>query len=133
MVDDLLNGSMPLRSPNPGQKGIMPPILTVVDLFCGAGGLSLGFLRTGCDIVVAFDNWNPAVDTYRNNFRDHISALEITQETDVPTTDIIVGGPPCQGFLSAGMRRDDDHRNSLVRVFSQIVARVRPHAFSLGT
>jgi DNA (cytosine-5)-methyltransferase 1 len=102
---------------------------TVVDLFCGAGGLSLGLQQAGFAIRAAFDNWLPAVKTYRLNFQDHVSCVDITEDLEVPEADVIVGGPPCQGFSSAGLRRSDDHRNTLVAVFAKIVARVRPLAF----
>lgn len=101
----------------------------MVDLFCGGGGLSLGFLRAGFSIVEAFDNWIPAVETYRRNLGGHVSCSNITEELGVPDATVIVGGPPCQGFSSAGMRREGDTRNTLVEVFSHLVARHRPTAF----
>ena len=102
---------------------------TVVDLFCGAGGLSLGLFRAGFSIVAAVDNWSPAVETYRLNFSDHIVCADIFEDIEIPYAEVIVGGPPCQGFSSAGLRRSDDQRNTLVRVFGRIVQRLRPMAF----
>jgi DNA (cytosine-5)-methyltransferase 1 len=102
---------------------------TAIDLFSGAGGLSLGFERAGFLVVPAYDNWTPAVDTYRANFSHTIHQVDITEELDLQPPDVIFGGPPCQGFSSAGMRRDDDHRNTLITVFAQLVARIRPPAF----
>lgn len=104
-----------------------PP--SVIDLFCGAGGLSLGFIRAGFQSQAAFDNWQPAVETYRANLGDHVQLAAITRDLDIPRPAVIVGGPPCQGFSSAGMRRSDDARNSLVGEFSRLIARVRPSAF----
>ncbi len=101
----------------------------MIDLFCGAGGLSLGFIRAGFQSLVAFDNWQPAVETYRANLGDHVQRVAITRDLDIPCPTVIVGGPPCQGFSSAGMRRADDARNSLVGEFSRLIARVRPAAF----
>jgi len=101
----------------------------LVDLFCGAGGLSLGLQRAGFRIVAAYDHWRPAIKTYRTNFQDHIQHAEITEDLDLPKADVIVGGPPCQGFSSAGMRRHDDHRNTLVAIFARLVAEHRPRAF----
>lgn len=102
----------------------------VVDLFCGAGGLSLGLVEAGFAIVAARDNWKPAVDTYRLNFENHLATYgDITEDIELPKADVIVGGPPCQGFSSAGLRRLGDHRNTLVRVYSRIVQRTRPTAF----
>ena len=102
---------------------------TVIDLFCGAGGLSLGFLRAGFKTLAAFDSWAPAVETYRANLSDHVQRVGVTQDLDLPEVSVIVGGPPCQGFSSAGMRRADDHRNTLVGEFSRLIARARPTAF----
>lgn len=101
----------------------------VVDLFCGAGGMALGFLRAGFEVVAAFDNWDAAVKTYRRNFGDHIRQVSIDEDLQLPDATVIVGGPPCQGFSSAGSRRDDDHRNTLIGVFARLIAKYRPRAF----
>ena len=102
---------------------------TLIDLFCGAGGLSLGFQRAGFRLVHAIDNWKPAIDTYRANIGGHVVEGDITEFTEIPESVVITGGPPCQGFSSAGKRRDDDERNSLVTVFARLVARMKPRAF----
>lgn len=102
---------------------------TVVDLFCGAGGLSLGFERAGFECLAAYDHWLPAVETYRANLGNHVHQAEITRKLVLPESTVIAGGPPCQGFSSAGMRRPDDERNTLVGEFSRLIARVRPAAF----
>lgn len=102
---------------------------TVTDLFCGAGGLSLGLREAGFEPVRAVDCWAPAVDTYRANLGDHVSSESIDDSTVFPDTDVIAGGPPCQGFSSAGRREADDERNSLVRVYADLIARHRPRAF----
>lgn len=103
---------------------------TVVDLFCGAGGLSLGFdSGLGYQHIFAADSWAPAVATYRDNFGDYISEQAIDERIDLPTASVIIGGPPCQGFTSAGRRKVHDERNSLVRVFGLLIAKYRPQAF----
>jgi DNA (cytosine-5)-methyltransferase 1 len=104
-----------------------PP--TAVDLFCGGGGLSLGLRRAGFRTLAAFDMFGAAVKTYRRNLGDHISDAEIHEEIELPRTTIIAGGPPCQGFSSAGQRRPGDRRNTLVSVFASLIARYRPAAF----
>lgn len=104
-------------------------IPTIVDLFCGAGGLSSGFQQAGFRVVRAVDSWSPAVETYRHNLGEHVEQAEITEQIDFPGSTVIAGGPPCQGFSSAGRRRHDDERNSLVTVFGRLVARYRPKAF----
>lgn len=102
---------------------------TVVDLFCGAGGLSLGFTEAGFRTVLAIDNNPAAVATYRANLGDHIARQDITEDTELPPATVIIGGPPCQGFSSAGLRRAGDRRNTLVACFALLVARTRPSAF----
>jgi len=106
-----------------------PSPFTVVDLFCGAGGMSLGFRRAGFRSVRAIDSWTSAVETYRTNLGTEIEEGAIDDDTVLPDADVIVGGPPCQGFSSAGARRKGDHRNTLVNVFARLIARARPRAF----
>jgi DNA (cytosine-5)-methyltransferase 1 len=103
--------------------------LTVVDLFCGAGGLSVGFRAAGFALVWAADNQEAAVRTYRANLGEHVVCQCVREDTEPPEAAVFAGGPPCQGFSSAGMRRPGDQRNTLVACFAQIVARKRPLAF----
>ncbi len=105
------------------------PVGTVVDLFCGAGGLSLGFLTQGFSIVWAADTAISAVETYRKNIGNHVEQARLDWGTRLPLCDIIIGGPPCQGFSSAGLRKPSDARNTLVAVFAHLVAKHRPKAF----
>lgn len=103
--------------------------LTVVDLFCGAGGLSVGFRTAGFHLSWAADSNEAAVRTYKENVDKHIVCTSIHERTEPPDAVVIVGGPPCQGFSSAGMRRTGDNRNTWVACFAQIVARKQPWAF----
>ena len=103
--------------------------LTVLDLFCGAGGLSLGFKKAEFETVQAIDHNRAALDTYSRNIGNHAEEHDLDQEVALPPATVIVGGPPCQGFSSAGMRRNGDNRNSLVACFARTVARMRPKAF----
>jgi DNA (cytosine-5)-methyltransferase 1 len=91
--------------------------------------MTLGFIRAGWQPIAAFDDWSPAVETYRANFGDHITEASISDSTDLPDADVVIGGPPCQGFSSAGTRRAQDERNTLVGIFAKLVARNRPKAF----
>jgi len=102
---------------------------TVLDLFCGAGGMALGFKRAGFQCVGAFDVWETAVETFNAHVGSHAKTASIEPNLELPDATVIVGGPPCQGFSSAGMRRSDDNRNSLVSVFANIIAARRPQAF----
>ena len=104
----------------------LPP--TVSDLFCGAGGLTLGLAKAGFRAAYSADSWEAAVSTFRRNLHE-ADATELREDSSLPKTDVIVGGPPCQGFSSAGCRRPDDPRNSLVSVFARMVARHLPTAF----
>lgn len=103
--------------------------LAVVDLFSGCGGLSLGFERAGFDIVASYDSWKPAIETYGRNFHHTTHLSELDDRAEFPQSEVIVGGPPCQGFSSAGRRQSEDDRNTLVRVFSRLIARHKPLAF----
>jgi DNA (cytosine-5)-methyltransferase 1 len=102
---------------------------TLVDLFCGAGGLSLGFKRSGFDVVFGADVNRAALETYRHNLGNHAHSCDLAQYADLPTSTVIAGGPPCQGFSSAGARRIGDDRNNLVAMFANVVAKFKPQAF----
>lgn len=103
--------------------------MTLVDLFCGAGGMSRGLQAAGWNPLIAIDHFSAAVQTYNKNNGDHALNAEIHEDIELPPSVLIAGGPPCQGFSSAGMRRTGDHRNTLVSVFAKIIARQRPKAF----
>ncbi len=102
---------------------------TAADLFCGAGGFSLGFRSVGFELVCAIDNDEAATRTHSANFKAPALRHIIVEDTGVPDATVIIGGPPCQGFSSAGLRRSGDRRNSLVSCFARVVARKRPLAF----
>lgn len=103
--------------------------LDFVDLFCGAGGLSRGFADAGFHCTLAVDHNEAAVETHRLNFAGPVERVDVTTFSDFPNASVIVGGPPCQGFSSAGMRAVGDDRNTLVGWFAETVARLRPTAF----
>jgi DNA (cytosine-5)-methyltransferase 1 len=103
--------------------------IDVVDLFCGAGGMSQGFASVGFRVVAAFDSWEPAIRTHNSNLGNHATQVEIHSDIKLPQVDVIIGGPPCQGFSSAGARRKGDCRNTLVSVFANLVAQYLPKAF----
>lgn len=102
---------------------------TVVDLFCGCGGLTLGLVAAGYRSTLAIDRWPAALETFRRNIGDHVHESDVAVAPPLPECDLIVGGPPCQGFSSAGLRQQSDTRNSHVRDFSSIIAECRPKAF----
>jgi len=102
---------------------------TFVDLFCGAGGLSAGFIQAGFTPLLAVDDSVAAVDTYSRNLGAHALCADLARNVSLPDASVVVGGPPCQGFSSAGLRVSGDERNTLVRRFAEIVVSLRPAAF----
>lgn len=111
---------------------------TVIDLFCGCGGFSLGFERCGCDVVLGIDIWNDALQTYRHNHKNsnaiqgdllQLKPHDIIGYLQGKPVDIIIGGPPCQGFSVAGKRIVDDERNKLYERFVDFVRYFRPKVF----
>lgn len=109
----------------------------VIDLFCGCGGLSKGFEMAGFNIVGGVDFNEAAIDTFNYNFKNakgiccDISQLtkENIKETfgDLNKIDVIIGGPPCQGFSSANRNKiEDDPRNKLFFQFVKFVELIKP-------
>lgn len=104
---------------------------TVVSLFSGGGGLDLGFKEEGYNIIWAIDNVKNAADTYRANIGDHIICEDINRVAvaDIPNTDIVIGGPPCQSFSLIGKRNTEDERGVLVWKYIEIIKNIKPRAF----
>jgi DNA (cytosine-5)-methyltransferase 1 len=106
------------------------------DLFCGAGGLSLGFVMAGYEPVLGVECDPKAAETYQRNFPEtwlHDGRIEDLGEGPLLTRlggaqpDVICGGPPCQGMYTSGRRNPDDPRNRLFVEFLRIVGVLRPH------
>jgi len=108
--------------------------LSAVDLFCGSGGMSAGFVDAGIDVVAAFDSWSAAVNTYRRNIAKHAVQFDLSRTAEAVMEiapirpDIIAGGPPCQDFSSAG-RRVEGKRANLTTAFAIIVSECKPPLF----
>ncbi len=110
-----------------------------IDLFCGAGGMSLGFEQAGFDVLLGVDVDGHHVAVHERNFPYGKSlcrsVAELTGRDLIATlggradVDLIFGGPPCQGFSTMGVRDAKDPRNTLVRQFVRIVGEVMPKAF----
>ena len=112
----------------------------VLDLFCGCGGLSSGFIEAGYNVVLGIDNWSDAIETFQFNHKlskaivaDLFNEMpkEISEKTGIKNIDLIIGGPPCQGFSVAGKRVIDDKRNKLYKSFVKFVEYFQPKAFML--
>src|SRR5476651_1171566 len=99
-----------------------------ISLFAGAGGCSLGFKQADYDIVYASDFNRAAIETYKINFPgtkaeckniEEINFLQLLKDLKLKQgeVDILIGGPPCQGFSTAGPRFWDDPRNQLLKQY----------------
>lgn len=104
--------------------------MQVVDLFSGCGGMSLGFMQAGFDVIAAFDHWDAVQIIYEANFDHDFYRVDLSQGTPdilkMLSPDIIIGGPPCQDFSSAGKRDETLGRADLTITFAQIVVDIRP-------
>lgn len=113
----------------------------VIDLFCGCGGFSKGFQSAGFNIALGLDTWKDATVTYGTNFPNAVALnRDITETTAVTLLnelngltandiDVIIGGPPCQGFSLSGKRMLDDPRNQLYKSFVDLVKEIKPKVF----
>lgn len=109
----------------------------VIDLFSGIGGLSQGFRDEGFDIVIANEIDPEIAESYRKNHKNTIMINEDIQNLNISDVfanykgiDVVIGGPPCQGFSQKGSRKIlDDPRNFLFRNFFNVVQFVKPKYF----
>lgn len=116
------------------------PSPTVIDLFAGVGGLSLGAIRAGFQLTLAVEFDAYAIKAHRRNFPNTshldadiagLSADEVMEKAQLFSggLDGLIGGPPCQGFSSIGKRNADDPRNNLFEKFFQLVQGCQPKFF----
>lgn len=112
--------------------------MKIIDLFCGIGGLSLGFEQAGFEVVSAVDMWADAVKTYNHNRKDNVAQVISVEDfnNDVLPDLVkehkitgIIGGPPCQGFSTVGKREIDDPRNKMYLEFYKAVKMASPDFF----
>lgn len=106
-----------------------------VDLFAGCGGLSQGLKEAGLKELFSIELEKPACDTLRKNFPESIvfegdiekvTEEEMDKATKGKKVHLVAGGPPCQGFSVAGLRRPDDPRNQLFKQFVRVVKHLKP-------
>jgi DNA (cytosine-5)-methyltransferase 1 len=109
-----------------------------IDLFCGAGGLSEGFRQAGFKSILGIDLDKSALETFALNHKgaeticgdiSKITKNQIIGKIKRKSVDLVIGGPPCQGFSLAGRRNPNDPRNKLVKEFLRIVKDFRPKFF----
>jgi DNA (cytosine-5)-methyltransferase 1 len=111
--------------------------LQVLDLFSGAGGMSLGFSDAGFAITAAIDHWHDALNTFHlNKAETQTLLIDMSDESathhalkSLGEVDVIIGGPPCQGFSIAGKRDPMDPRNKLYKSFIAAIREKKPTAF----
>ncbi|SPA47531.1 Cytosine-specific methyltransferase [Cupriavidus taiwanensis] len=112
----------------------------LLDLFCGAGGMSLGAARAGFDVMAGIDFDQRALKAHKTNFphcKDLALDISTTSAGDIykeagllsGQIDVITGGPPCQGFSSIGKKEPSDIRNQLVTHYFRLISELRPKAF----
>jgi len=104
-------------------------VLTLMDLFSGAGGFTLGFAQAGFVPVFSVEIDKDAASTYEMNFGPHCRKDDINDIKTFPDADVIIGGPPCQGFSNLGSHIPNDSRNQLWRHYIRAVKDVRPLIF----
>ena len=113
--------------------------MNAIDLFCGAGGLSKGFMDAGYDIIVGCDNDQDALNTFELNHKGAIALNadlskqetidEIRKLAGDKHIDVVIAGPPCQGFSLTGPRHFDDPRNKLYLAVIALVKQYMPEGF----
>ena len=104
----------------------------VVSLFCGCGGMDLGFSQSGFDTIWANDYNDDAIVTYKHNIGNHAFCSDITsvKSEDIPDCDVVIGGFPCQGFsLANSSRSTSDWRNFLYKEMLRVVRDKQPKFF----
>ena len=111
---------------------------SVYSLFTGAGGFDIGFKEAGYEIIGASDIWEESKNTMNYNFPNipfiHkdvrlLTSDEILISTGGKKPDVIIGGPPCQGFSVMGDKNSGDPRNTLFESYIRIVDDLQPKAF----
>ena len=107
--------------------------IKTVSLFSGAGGLDVGAIAAGADVVWANDVMKEACETYRANLGEHIVQGDLNEHLDelkgIQDVDLVIGGPPCQGFSVAGKMDAHDKRSQLIWSYANVISILKPRAF----
>ena len=137
LIGDLLNNIDPRKRKIIQEKSKKKTGPKTIDFFCGAGGLSLGFSQEGFQIDLANDYEDVCIETFKYNhpevpdnrvilgdIREIVDNLENYIDNDI---DVVIGGPPCQGFSSANQQRIiDDPRNELYKYYLKAIEKITP-------
>lgn len=110
----------------------MPYVADMIDLFAGCGGMTTGFVQAGFNPVLAVEHNLHAAATYAANFgEDHTVFGDIKEvlPEKIPAADVVIGGPPCQGFSNLGSKDINDPRNQLWREYLRVVQISDPQVF----
>lgn len=123
-----------LLSPPPYERTVEDDSIRVLDLFAGAGGLTQGLYASSRRYVTeqAIEIDTAAAASFAATFGDKVYAGAIEQWLDegaVPKVDVVVGGPPCQGFSLLGKRDPNDHRNHLWKAYAETIVQAKPTYF----
>jgi DNA (cytosine-5)-methyltransferase 1 len=104
-----------------------------VSLFSGCGGFDQGFIQAGFDCIAAYDIDPYAVETHNANLKYEAKVCDLSENFEPPSElkgiDVVLAGPPCQGFSTAGKRKIDDPRNELLLIAGNIAIKIRPKIF----
>lgn len=107
--------------------------IKTISLFSGAGGLDIGAIHSGAQIIWANDMKKEACESYAKNIGEHICCGDINtfipELSEYKGIDLVVGGPPCQGFSVAGKMDENDERSKLIWSYAEVIEAVRPKAF----
>jgi DNA (cytosine-5)-methyltransferase 1 len=108
-----------------GRRRRMSKSYKMIDLFSGAGGMTFGFRQAGFEPILAVEKEQDFAATYAENFGSHVIAQDIAEVIDAGginvRADIVVGGPPCQGFSNLTGNRANDPRRAMWRFFMEVV------------
>ena len=108
--------------------------MNFISLFCGCGGFDLGFVKAGFNCKAAFDIDKTAIENYSTYFTHNAKQYDLSQNISfgkLKDIDVVLAGPPCQGFSTAGKRKYDDPRNYLLLRAVEICLLINPKVFIL--
>lgn len=118
--------------------------LRTIDCFCGAGGLSVGFEKAGFNVIYAFDIDEASINTYKHNPKYHhgqafvrniynVTKKSIEEDLghELGKIDVMIGGPPCQGFSIQRRGDNNDPRNQLILEYCRLIKEIKPRFFVL--